>query len=380
MNQKEVLEIRKRFRPDQNSITHVRGCYINEKKEIISEFNQSLGMMTEPECEKILAILKRTLSGTLERNLINIGFDINQVIHSEEHERLMTLRTSSLQDEPAMQSLYQQIIQTVAIDGNYLIFLAQDTFDVPYRSTDGDTQQDGGSEVFQYIICSICPIKPNKSSLSYYINEQAFHNQLAEQLISPPTLGFMFPAFDDRTSNIYGAMFYTRDISANHESFVDAVFKSEIPMPAAAQKELFESILGDALSNECSYEVVQTVHETLCDMIETHKANKEVEQLTISKSTVKNLLQACGVSDSNMTAFEEKYDNEFGADTDLNPRNIVDTKVLEIRTPNVKIQVSPEFSDLIETRIIDGVKYIVIRASDGIEVNGVNVLITQDHI
>ena len=122
MNDKELSEIRRRYRLEKNNITHVRGCYVNEKSEIISEFNQSLGMMTEPETEKILAILKGTLSGALDRNLINIRFDNKQVMEGEEHKRLMALRNSSLEDDDAIQSLFKQIIQTVPVEGNYLIF------------------------------------------------------------------------------------------------------------------------------------------------------------------------------------------------------------------------------------------------------------------
>ena len=209
--------------------------------------------------------------------------------------------------------------------------------------------------------------------MSYHIKEQTFHNQLADQIVSAPELGFMFPCFDDRRSNIYNALYYSRDIKENHKEFVDAIFKSEIPMPAGVQKETFQSILEDALADDCNYDVVQAVHGELCELIEEHKINKEIEPLSISKNTVKKVLESCGVSPSNVTVFEEKYNSEFGSNTDLSPRNIIDNKQFEIKTPNVKIKVAPEFSNLIETRIIDGIKYIVIRATDGIEVNGVTI-------
>ena len=49
MNEREVAELRRRFKADKSNITHVCGCYVNENKEVISEFDQSLGMMTEEE-------------------------------------------------------------------------------------------------------------------------------------------------------------------------------------------------------------------------------------------------------------------------------------------------------------------------------------------
>jgi hypothetical protein len=270
---------------------------------------------------------------------------------------------------------YGRTIQTLNLEGNYLILLACDKYDVPSYSKDGEKQD--SSEVFSYFLCSICPVKLTKPALSYYPYENRFRNIAADWYVSAPELGFLFPAFDDRSANIYNAVYYSRDITENHPELVDVVFKSEIPMPAAAQKETFQSILGETIADDCSFEVVQAVHEQLSEMIVEHKTNKEVEPLVISKKTVKGVLESCGVSESRVTAFEEKYDTEFGADTEISPRNIIDTKQIEVRTPDVTIRVNPERSDLVETRIIDGAKYILIRADEGVEVNGVNIHIAQ---
>lgn len=377
MNEKEVSEIRRRFRPDKSNITHIRGCYVNEKGEIISQFDQSLLSTPQEESENILSVLKRTLSGTLGKNLIDIVFDTKQVVDSDEHRLLMALKDSSLKDEEAVQTFFEHVIQALYLEDNYLILLTHDTYDVPYRSKDGEKLEDASSEVYSYILCSICPVKMTKPALSFYVNENKFHNRMADWIVAPPALGFLFPAFDDRSANIYNALYYTRDITENHPEFTDAIFNSEIPMPAAAQKEAFQAILGDTLDEDCSYEVVQAVHDQLYEMIEEHKLDKEADPLVISKHTVKKVLQNCGVSDSHVTAFEEKYDDAFGAGAQLSPKNIVDTKQVEVRTPNVTIRVNPDRGDLVETRVINGVKYILIRADEGVEVNGVSVHITE---
>jgi hypothetical protein len=376
MNEKDVSEIRRRFRQDKSNITHIRGCFVNEKREIVSEFDQSLALMSQEESEKFLAIIKRTLSGTLGKNLIDIPFATQQVVDGEEHKLLMELRNSSLKDENAVQTFFQHVIQTIVMESNYLILLAHDTYDVAYRSKDGEKQTDASSEVFSYVMCSVCPIKPTQPALSYFVVENEFHNCKADWIVSAPELGFMFPAFDDRSTNIYNALYYSRDIKENHAEFVDAVFKTDIPMPAAAQKEIFQSMLGDALADDCSYEVMQSVHEQLCEMIEEHKTNKEADPLAISKSTVKSVLKSCGVSDSNVSVFDEKFDAEFGADVKISPQNIIDTKKFEVRAPDVTIQVNPERSDLLETRMINGSKYILIRVDADVEVNGVNIHIS----
>ncbi|MEG2138373.1 MAG: DUF4317 domain-containing protein [Oscillospiraceae bacterium] len=376
MNEKEIAELRRRFRPDKCGITHVHGCYVNESREIVSQFDQSLGMMSQDESEKMLSLLKRTISGTVGKNLIDIDFTTRQVMDGEEHKLLMALRKSELNDTDAVQTFFHQVIDHLALDTSYLILLAKDAYDVPYRSKDGDKQSDASADVFSYILCSICPVKLTKSALSYAAHENRFYNHATDWVISPPELGFLFPAFDDRCTNIYGSLYYSRDIGESHQEFVDAVFHSELPMPAAAQKQTFETILSDTLAEECSYEVVQAVHGQISQLIEEHKANKETEPLVMSKLAVKRVLTSCGISESREKAFDTEYDEAFGAEADLSPGNIVDTKQFELRTPDVTIRVNPERSDLIKTQMINGAKYILIRADEGIEVNGVNIQIS----
>lgn len=377
MNEKEIAEIRRRYKPDKSNISVIKGCYVNEKREVVSEFSQSIPLMQEEESEKFLGILKKTLSGGLDKNLINIEFSTKQVLEGDEHKLLMALRDSALQDEGAVHALYERIMQTVTLEGNYVILLAHDVYDVPYRSRDGERQDDASSEVFSYVLCSICPVKQTKPALSYFVYENEFHSREADWVVSPPELGFMFPAFDDRTASIYNALYYTHNIKETQQPFIDVIFNAEVPMPAAAQKEAFQTVLSNTLAEECSLEFVQAVHTQLNEMIEEHKVNKEEEPLMITKDTVRNMLRANGATDESITAFEEQYDSEFGAETNLSPKNIVDTRKIELTTPNVTIQAKQGCENLVETRMIDGAKYILIRAEDGVELNGVPVHISE---
>lgn len=374
MNEKEIAEIRRRFRPDQNSITHIRGCYVNENREIVSQFNQSLTLMSQEECELILTLLRRTLSGAPDKNLINISFDTRQVVDGAEHKRLMALRDSGLEDTAAADAFFQQVVQSVSLEGNYLILLARDAYDVPYRAKDGAEQEDS-SEVFSFLLCSICPVKLTKPALSYYTYESAFHGLKPDWVVSPPELGFLFPAFDDRSANIYGALYYTKSTGENHPEFVDAVFRQPLPMPAEAQKETFQALLQNSLKDECCYDVVQSVQARLCGLIQEHRERKEPEPLSLSKGAVREVLSDCGVSDAHVDAFADQYDEAFGPGAGLSPGNVVDTKQVEVRTPDVTIRVNPDRGDLVETRVINGARYILIRAEEGVEVNGVQVQI-----
>lgn len=374
MNEKEIGELRRRITPDKTGIQRIRGCYVAESGEILSTFNGSLGMLSEREGEELLAIIKKTLSGTLGKNLIDIDFTTGQVLQADEHKLLSELRSSSLENDDAVNKLYKNIMESVHMEGSYLILLAADKYDVFSYGSDGKKNEDSNT-VFSYFLCCICPIKLTKPALSFYGNE--FHSVAASTVISSPELGFIFPAFDDRAANIYGALMYTKNTFNSQQDFVDRMFKSETPMPAGVQKQTFEAILGDTVAEECDIGVVTAVHERICTMVDDHKAAREPEPLLISKTTVKSVLSECGVNEEKLAAFDKKFDQSFGKGTQIPPKNIINTKQLEVKTPDVVINVNPERPDLIKTEVIDGTKYIMIRAEDDVTVNGVSIKISK---
>ena len=373
MIDKEIGEIRRHLRRERSNITAIYGCYVNENKEIISQFRQSTGMMPENESDKYFALLRRCLSGSIGKNLIDITFKTSQVAGSPEHQLLMDLKKTQLKDDELRDSLCKKIIESVDLEGNYLILLACDSYDVPFKSKDDTFQKDQSEETYTYLLCAICPVKQTKANLHYVAEEKTFHDGAMAQMVSAPALGFLFPAFDNRSTNIYNAIYYTKNIKESQEALVEAVFNTPIPKPAAQQKQSFEALLTTSLGDECDLNVVQTVHEQITQRIEMHKEAKVAEPLMISKEDVKEVLSSCGISDANMAKFSVDYDEVFGFEADLHPKNIIESKKFEIQTPDVVIKVDPARSDLIETRIIGGVKYIMICADENVEVNGVNI-------
>lgn len=377
MNDKEIGEIRRHLRRDRSNITAIYGCYVNDNKEIIAEFRQSTGLMPENEADKYYCLLRRVLSGAIGKNLIDITFKTAQVADSPEHKMLMELRKTALKDDELRLSFYQKIIDNAALEGNYLILIGCDSYDVPFKGKDDLSNPDSAEETYTYLICAICPVKQTKANLHYVPEEKLFHDGAMNQPVAAPMLGFLFPAFDNRATNIYNALYYTHDVKTSQDALIEALFNTPVPMPAAEQKKCFEALLTTALGEDCNLDVVQTVHDQLCQRIELHKEAKVPEPLMIAKADVKEALASCGVSEEHLAKFSVDYDETFGFEADLHPKNIIDNKRFEIKTPDVSIKVDPTRSDLIETRIIGGVKYILICADENVEVNGVSIHIGE---
>ena len=375
MNQKELNEIRRRIAPNKCGISKLYGCFVNNSsKEIISRIDTSLGLLSEFENEKYLSLLKKVLSGGLGKNLIDITFSTQQVMKGEEHKLLADLRNSGLNDPSLREAFFQKVISAVTMeDTNYLILLAYDAYDVPYKAKDDVTQAEASDTVYNYILCSVCPVKDGKPELAYFPGENQFHSSGISHIVSPPALGFLFPAFDDRAANIYNALYYAKDPNELHQTFIDTVFATEPPMSAGKQKGTFHSVPSDALDEDCSFDVLQQVHEQIREVILDHKESKDPNPLELSASDLGTILKGGGVPGERVQDFQRKCAQEFGPDAPLKPTNLIDSKKFTIETPQVKISVDPEASYLVETRVIGGRKYILIPADDGVEVNGIPV-------
>lgn len=380
MNQKEIMEIRRRITPERTNITKIYGCYVNGEKQVISTSELSLAVMEKNDVEKYMDLFKKSLSGRIGRNLSDIEFTSQQVIEGEEHKLLMDLRECRLEDAALREKLCRKIIDVLTLDdqSNYLILLAYDVYDVPYKGKDNINQADHSEEVFRYIICGICPVKSRKAELGYDTGENTFRLGEAIPVVGSPELGFMFPAFDDRRANIYNALFYSKNTSFIRKEVVESLFHTSTPMAPGEQKNAFSDAFTQSLEKECCFDVVQSVHRQICERIEMHKQMKDPDPLELSAGDVAGILRDSGVGEERIEKFRTKCEEQFGEVAALNPDNIIESKKFEIVTPSVKITVSPEFSHMIHTKTVDGKLCLVVPVDGGITVNGVGIYVQKE--
>lgn len=371
MTERELREIKRRFRPEKSNIPRIVGCLVNGNKQIVSKINQSIEISESDVGESLLKVMKKTLSGGLGTNLHDVKFSTKQVSEAEEHKLLMDLRATSLKDAEVLDKFYAKVIESVSFEGNYVILLANDIYDVFTKSSD-DLGEDS-SEVFNYVICAICPVKDTPEAISFKESDCLFHTASISSVLSSPALGFMFPSFDDRKTNIYDALYYTRSIADEYPDFCKNVFAAESPMPPKVQKETFNGCLSEVLSEECTLDVVRSVQSQIAEIVEAHKESKDPEPLTITKATVKTVLENCGVAEEKIEKLGEALDESFGTNASLTPKNVVTFNKFELSTPDVTVKVDPEHRDLVSVQTVGGEKYVMIRVTGTVEVNGVNV-------
>ena len=371
MISKEILEIKKQFTPENCAITRMCGCYVDHEKNRKCEINRSFLSLPEEEAFKYFEIFKQTLTGTLGKKLINMEFPLHQEEAGGTQEFLYRLRNSKLEDEALIDEFYNKIIDNFEYGENYYIILIHAVYDVPGKASDGSEMFDASDNVYEYILCSICPVKLSKAGLSYDVDQNSIVGRNRDWVVDPPVKGFLFPAFNDRTADIHQALYFTKKPEELQPKLIEELLGSDIPLSAENQKVTFNEILSETLGEECNFEMVRCIHDNLQEMIEENK--EEPEPLELDKFDMRRLLEQSGASEEKLEKVETVFTQTAGEKRRLMAANVAETKKFSIETPDVVIKVSPDRADLVETRIIDDRKCLVIAINDHVEVNGLDI-------
>ena len=352
MTKQEISEIKKLLTPKNCSITRICGCYVDGEKNKKALFGQAFLALPEEEMFKYFEILRKALSGTLGKNLLNLEFPLSAEWTGDgaaadglnAHGLLLRLRDSKLKDDALLEEYFDRIIENYEFVGNYLILLVHDVYDVPGRASDGMDMEDASDEIYEYILACICPVELSKPGLSYNPEENAFQNRVRDWVVSLPDTGFLFPSFNDRSADIHSLLYYSKNPEELQEGFVDRLFGCPLPLSAGDQKETFQTLIEDTL-----------------------------EPVVLDKTQVKTILADSGVANEKLSEFDRHYDETAGESTSLLMNNIMETRSFEVKTPDIVIKVKPDRTNLIETRQIDGRECLVIALDGGIVVNGITV-------
>lgn len=371
MNKKEIAEVKKQFTPKHCTITRICGCYVDAEKEKRARMKDAFFSLPEEEAFKYFDIFKKTLSGSIGKNLVTMEFPLNAEIEGGPQEFLMRLRASGLKDDELLEEFYDRVIEAYEEPENYLILLIHGAYDIPGKASDNTEMFDASDEVYEYLLCSLCPVKLSKPGLSYDAQENCFKNRIRDWIVEMPQAGFLFPAFHDRSTDLHSTLYYSANASDLRPDFTEILLGCKTPLPAVGQREAFQALVEETLGADCGYETVMTIHEKLSDLIEEHK--EDPTPVTLGQNEVKRLFFESGVSEERLENFEQQYEETAGENTVLTAANVVNTRKFEVKTPDVVITVNPEKAQLVETKMIEGRRCLVIAIDENVQVNGVSV-------
>ena len=412
MRPSDISEIKQLYRldPEQCNIHRISGCFVNGEKEKVVQFTETFRLLPEEERFKYLEIFRKCLSGTRDKNLILLRphFELGEAPEEEPVDATKLLRElidTDLEDETVLQTFYDKVIESFRYEDNYLILLARQNYDVPGRTTDGMELEDGSEEVYRHMVCAICPVKPTKPGLGYVPAENAFHNLTPGQIVEMPLNGFLYPSFIERSQDPDYVLYFSKDSVDIRPEFAGEVLGSSTPLAAAGQKESFSSLLTDTLGDEGDLDTVLQIHENLQTIVREKK--EEQESPILGKEDVRVILKECGVNEEKMKDFDDRFDAVFSfgpSEGDASEgegeagegekdehktaisrypeeipveerifvaSNLIPARTLEVKNSDFTIRINTNRTELLETRVIDGKKCLVIELEDGVSVNGI---------
>lgn len=327
--------------------------------------------MPEEEIFKYLEILKKSVSGTVEKNIHTIEFPTSAENEGGQQDSLNKLRLSKLKDDTMLRAYFDKIIDSYSYVGNYVILVFHDVYDVVGKATDGNLMEDVTEEVYEYIITCICPVNLQKAGLMYSEQENGFTNLDRKWVVGMPDKAFLFPAFNDRSADIHSIVYYEKKPDDKYEELYEAIIGKEMPLTASEEKESFAVLVQTTLGKDCDMEIVKNIHEKLAEKLEENEEAKE--SVKLGKAELKAMLEESGADKESLEDYDRLYDENVGKEVELTAVNIVNKKAFEVASTDISIKINPHRADLLETKTIDGRRCLVIELNENVKVNGVEV-------
>lgn len=407
MDKKGVLELKRRLTRENCTFTRMCGCYVDAGKNKVVDIDETFLNLEDEEFFKYLEIARKTLSGTVGNNLLELKFPLEEEAAGGRQQFLLGLRESKLKNKELMDRFYDMVIENYDYVGNYLILVFHDAYDVMTKTSDNNAL-DESEEVFEYLLCAICPVQLSKPGLGYREDENRIGPRIRDWVVGAPDSGFLFPAFTDRSTDIHALMFYTKDTKAPHAEFMECGLGCGARRTATEQKMTFHSIVKQAYGedDEKSSEVLMEIQQNLNELIEERSLEDE-EPVVLSAEMISSVMAESGVSAEKAERIEKTCVEEFGEELPL-AENVIDAKALAageqmqkekelitqveslqkqlqekqleeeaeeaVKTYDVVLRVKPEKVSQIKSEVINGQKCLVIpmREDEHANVNGVN--------
>ena len=348
MRKKDILELKKRFKKDHCTFTKMCGCYVNGEKNILLKFRETFLNLEEDDYFKYLEIAKKVLSGTIENNILELNFELNEEHVNEKQLEFMKLKNSQLKDDLLLDDFYNSIINNYDYEGNFLILIFHDAYDIITKTKD-NAKLDESEEVYEYILCAICPVELSKAGLRYFEEENSIKSRTRDWVVEAPSNGFVFPAFINRTTDVNSIIYYTKNAKDTHPELMENVLGCPSKQTNTEKKETFNDILRDALGpdEKKSDHFFMEIQESLNNKIEEHNIIHEDSETPIflTDEVIQDILNESGV-----TKIEKSYAESFG-DTPPVADILIDNKALAAKAQKKKEEMLEKQVRILENKL-----------------------------
>lgn len=370
MNKAEISEIKKLFKIGNCAITSICGCYVDGEKNIKAQWQQPFLAMDEEEIFKYMDIFRKCLSGAPGKTLTDV------TPAPDKTADLLSLRDSKLKDRELLEQFYESIIETYEYVGNYLILVIHDVYDIPGKTSDGQTMEDASDEVYEYIMACVCPVNLRKPGLSYNPDKQCFTHLDRDWVLSSPEMAILYPAFNDRSEDREKALYYTKNLNEDAQVFAERLLGYTIPLTPADERATFNAVIEEVLGQDKFFSDVREVLGITRDIAEGYGVFPSVEKIGVGN--IRDILEESGIRKEKIEQLDRIYTATAGAGTKLTLNNVVNRQKFTVSTSHAKLSVDAEDMYAVSLRYLGATPCLVLELHDKtIDVNGIEIQIKK---
>lgn len=374
MNKKEINEIKKNFSDDCGffTINRVITAFVDAEKNIKCKTNQIYYTISQDDAELIVLNLKKVLSGSIGKNLIEYSFPKDAYNDDGSQQFLYKILKDKFQSQNYSDEFLNKIVEKIEYTSTYTIFSAHCTYSVLKKNKNDDFEDEADTD-YNFLITAICPVNLRIDGLIYNEeNNTISKKEDSDRVVELPSDGFIFPLFNDRMADINGVLYYTKNAKKPNISIIENFLECEFVMTGQSEKETFHTILNNVIGSQLDYNLITTVNEKIQNYIDQN-AN-ETEVASIDDRKLSSILWESGVSQEKLEFLPTIYKEEMG-EKPLTALNIVDKKTV-LTTPSITVNISKDAVDKVKTQVIDGKKCLIISLDDPeISINGLETVV-----
>lgn len=377
MNKKELAELKKNFKDDGDLFVmrQVLSAFVDSEKNIKCKSLRPFISIPEDDGECIFATLKKSLSGTLGKSLLEYEFPNEMYEEGGSQKILYDILKSEMKDEAAVDQYLEHIRDKFEYVGAYVVMTAFCTYTVFSKDKSGEKNKYDEYD-YKFLITAICPVDIRTDGLIYdeSVNEIAKKPGFDRIVAAAPTDGFLYPVFSCRAPDVNCVMYYTKNIKQPNVSFVNDVLGCEFSLSSQEEKELFQSVLKAGAGDELNYDIITGVNDKIKDILDEYR--DETDPPLINGEKLHQILVDSGLDGEKADGVRAAYENVIG-DRPLHATNIVETKTT-IEAQGVTVNIGKDATDKVHTKVIDGKRCLVIALDDpAISINGLDAKVAE---
>ena len=372
MNKKDISEVKKLLAKKTCRIDKISGCMVDGDGKRSDVIGEHLRRMDEDESDLYLGLVRKALSGKIGKNLYNTEFPLSEEKDGGKQHALHAFLDDQLDTDDKTKKFCQNIADNIHMDSAYAILIAKGVYDIPAKAKDGAVLEDASEDVYLFEITCICPVKVGKKMLVFNESSKNLASSGTVLSIEAPVAGFLYPAFDNRQTNIHAALYYVKKETERHQDLSDLIFGADLMTAESDQKELLAAVVEKTLGRDCDFDQVRSINDAV------NQASKEMsdtdEPAEIGKNDLKRILRDSGVPEDKLNKFDAVYDEVVGEKSSFGAENINAGSTVKMESSSVKISMKNEMANMLETKVIGGREFLLIPIQDDITFNGVQIL------